>query len=166
MNFFTGGGDDDGWDDDGDLDELSADLSNDAQDTQEDQTYEEETTNTSDAATGQPSLDNALAIGGGMFMGRLTRFIEDLTQPEDEEGDGWEDEDENFDFDDGEEDNAEETNEWDEGMDDQDMIADDAPQQDSSLNVSEQAVVPPASSESQLMDLKVLRKYQSLEIGV
>ncbi|CAJ1951890.1 unnamed protein product [Cylindrotheca closterium] len=152
MDFFTGGNDDedDGWDDDVDLDELSIE-----EETSQDQrsSYEEEETNdTSVAAVGQASLDNALSIGGG-FMGGFTRFIDAVTQPDDEEEDGWE-EDDNFDFDDDDGD-GQTSNDWEEGTDDANMTADGDPQQqqqESSLNVSEQAIMQPASSESQLVD--------------
>eukprot|EP00980_Cylindrotheca_fusiformis_P008123 scaffold1727_cov133-Cylindrotheca_fusiformis.AAC.26 len=52
-----------------------------------------------------------MALGGGMFMGRLTRFIEAVTQPDEEEehGNGWNDD--ILDFDDAEMEESTENNE-------------------------------------------------------
>lgn len=97
MNWLTGGGGD-GWDDDDDLEDLS-DQSLDEQQQQQQQVYEHAHAHPPPQQGQQPQPENnpgSMAIGGGLFMGRLTRFIEAVTQPEsdeDDDGEGWDDDD-------------------------------------------------------------------------
>jgi hypothetical protein len=84
MAFWSSGGDDEGngWGDDGSIEDLS------------DQSLEEEESSTPVPQGAQqqqpppppppPPAASGVALGGGLFMGRLTRFIETVTQPQEE----------------------------------------------------------------------------------
>ena len=100
MDFWNSGGDEgDGWDDEDSIGDLS------------DQPLEADTGNSPDypsEVTHQPGPQpmprptqmsptgpqGGVALGSGMFMGRLTRFLEAVTQPQEEEEiseEGWND---------------------------------------------------------------------------
>jgi chromosome segregation ATPase len=83
MAFWSSGGDDEGngWGDDGSIGDLS------------DQSLEKEESSAPVPQGAQhqqppppppPPAASGVALGGGLFMGRLTRFIETVTQPQEE----------------------------------------------------------------------------------
>ena len=105
-----GGGEEDGWDDDfGDLSDQSL------EDNEEEEVNDRVHANAPSqppqqhqqqqhGSAGGQGRGNTLSMGGGMFMGRLTQFIDAVTQPDDDEeqdydddeedrqdGDGWDD---------------------------------------------------------------------------
>ena len=99
MNFWSSGDEDggDGWEDEDSLEDLSEQSLGNNEDGQETEdmapTVAPQESAPQESAP-QDSAGSGVAMGGGLFMGRLTRFIEAVTQPEDEEKDdaeGWHD---------------------------------------------------------------------------
>lgn len=89
MNWLTGGGDaGGGWEDDDELGDFS-----DQSLEEEEESGNEQQHQAASSSSSPPQQSGAVALGGGMFMGRLTRFLEAVTQP----SSGEEEENEEFD---------------------------------------------------------------------
>lgn len=94
MNWLTGGGGDDsggGWEEDDDLGDLS-DQSLENQNEEDSGNEGAPQASHFETQHHQQQQGGGVQLGGGMFMGRLTRFLEAVTQPASDEDEEYEDE--------------------------------------------------------------------------